>query len=120
KAATGGEYKMVTYDGGNPAVQAAVAHETEISTKLIAEQSEMVRAKKLRPLAACTTEDVDVPGIGMIPSLKKQLPNVQVGPVHFGLFIPKGVPDEVIATVERVWDETIPNSERLKEYAESK
>lgn len=120
KAAVGGDYKMITYDGGNPAVQAAVAHETEVTTQLIAEQYEMLRAGKLKPLAAFTTDDVTVDGVGTIPSLKKELPDVAVGPVHFGIWIPKDAPPEVIETMNKVWDEKIANSPRLKDYAASK
>ena len=44
-------YKHVTYDGGNPAVNATVAGETEVTTQLAVEQANMLRAKRLRPLA---------------------------------------------------------------------
>jgi tripartite-type tricarboxylate transporter receptor subunit TctC len=119
KAAVGGDYKMVTYDSGNAAVQAAVAGETEITTQLIAEQYQMLRAKKLKPLAAFTDADVTLDGIGTIPTLKKALPKVAVGPVHFGIWIPKDAPKEVIETMNKVWDTKIKNSERLKKYADS-
>jgi putative tricarboxylic transport membrane protein len=120
KAAVGGNYKMVTYDGGNPAVQAAVAHETEITTQLVAEQYDMLRAKRLKPLASYTPGAVSLPGIGEIPSITKYLPNAKVGPVHFGIWAPKGVPEDVVATMGKIWDSKIKNSERLKKYAESK
>lgn len=120
KAAVGGDYKMVTYDGGNPAVQAAVAHETEVTTQLIAEQYEMLRAKKLKPLAAFTSEKVTIDGIGELPSIKASLPKAQVGPVHFGLFVPKDVPAEVLQTLDKIWDEKIAKSKRLQDYSTSK
>lgn len=119
KAAVGGDYKMVTYDSGNAAVQAAVAGETEITTQLIAEQYQMLRAKRLVPLAAFTEEDVTLDGIGTLPSLKKKLPKVAVGPVHFGIWIPKDAPKEVIGTMNAVWDGKIKSSDRLKKYADS-
>lgn len=121
KAATGGDYKMVTYDGGNPAVMAAVSGEAELTTQLIAEQFEMLRAKKLTPLAAFTPNAIDIEGIGTVPSITKTLPDAKVGPVFFGIWIPKeGTPPEVIATIDEIWDNKIANSPRLKEYAESK
>ena len=120
KAATGGDYKMVTYDGGNPAVKAAVAHETEVTTQLVAEQYEMLRAKKLKPLAAFTPDDVEIPGVGTIPSIKKALPNANTSYVLFGIWAPKGIPQEVVDTMGKVWDTKIKNSERLMKYAESK
>jgi len=120
KLAAGGDYKMVTYDGGNPAVKAAVAHETEITTQLVAEQYEMLRAKKLKPLAAFTTADVSLPGIGDIPSITRYLPKAKVGAVNFGIWAPKGIPDEVVATMTKVWNTKIKNSKRLMDYAASK
>lgn len=119
KAAVGGDYKMVTYDSGNAAVQAAVAGETQITTQLIAEQFQMLRAKKLKPLAAFTDQDVTIDGIGTIPSLKKALPKVAAGPVHFGIWIPKDAPKEVIETMNKIWDSKVKTSDRLKKYAES-
>jgi hypothetical protein len=47
--ATGVTYKHVTYDGGNPAVVATVAGETQVTTQLAAEQTDMIRAKKHPP-----------------------------------------------------------------------
>lgn len=120
KAAAGGDYKMVTYDGGNPAVKAAVSHETEITTQLVAEQYEMLRAKKLKPLAAFTPDDVSLPGIGDIPSITKFLPKAKVGAVNFGIWAPKGIPQEVVDTMTEVWNTKIKNSERLAKYAASK
>jgi len=120
KAAAGGDYKMVTYDGGNPAVQAAVAHETEITTQLVAEQYEMLRAKKLKPLAAFTKEAVSLPGIGDIPSITKALPKAKVGAVNFGIWAPKGIPAEVVDTMTKLWATKIKSSKRLADYAASK
>jgi tripartite-type tricarboxylate transporter receptor subunit TctC len=120
KLAVGGNYKMVTYDGGNPAVQSTVAHETEITTQLVSEQYDMLRAKRLVPLAAYTPKAVTLSGIGTIPSITKFVPKAKVGPVHFGIWAPKGVPQDVVATMGKVWESKIKNSERLKKYAESK
>jgi tripartite-type tricarboxylate transporter receptor subunit TctC len=120
KAAAGGDYKMVTYDGGNPAVKAAVAHETELTTQLVAEQYEMLRAGLLKPLAAFTPKGVSLAGIGDIPPITADLPNAKVGPVFFGIWAPKGIPQEVVDTMSSVWADRIANSTRLAEYAESK
>ncbi|MGI9332224.1 MAG: Bug family tripartite tricarboxylate transporter substrate binding protein [Gammaproteobacteria bacterium] len=120
KAAVGGDYKMITYDGGNPAVRAAVSHETEITTQLVSEQYEMLRAKRLKPLAAFTTNPVRLPGIGELRPITEALANTKVGPVAFGIWAPKGIPREVVDTMGKVWATTIESSERLAKYAESK
>ena len=49
--ALGVTYKHVSYDGGNPAVIATVSGETEVTTQLAVEQAQMIRGKRLRPLA---------------------------------------------------------------------
>ena len=36
------------------------------------------------------------------------------------MLIPKGVPDEVVKTLDRIWGEQIANSEALKKYADSR
>jgi tripartite-type tricarboxylate transporter receptor subunit TctC len=116
----GVKYKHVTYDGGNPAVVATVAGETEATTQLTVEQAEMIRAKRLRPLAVIGDRPVELDGYGTIEPLTKWLPQFREPANYFGIFIPKGVPPEVIATVEKVWAEQIQNSAALRKYATEK
>jgi tripartite-type tricarboxylate transporter receptor subunit TctC len=117
KRAGGGDYKPVSYDGGNPAVIATVAGETMATPQLLSEQIEMIRAKKLRPLAALTPEDLVVEGYGTIPSARKWLPKVAADPIYFGMWIPKCAPKEVVETMNKVWKEKIANSKALKDFA---
>jgi tripartite-type tricarboxylate transporter receptor subunit TctC len=117
KRAGGGDYKLVSYDGGNPAVIATVAGETLATPQLLSEQIEMIRAKKLRPLAALTPEDLVIEGYGTIPSVTKWLPKVSAQPIYFGIWAPKCVPKDVVETMNRVWKEKITTSKALKDYA---
>jgi tripartite-type tricarboxylate transporter receptor subunit TctC len=114
------KYKHVTYDGGNPAVVATVAGETEVTTQLTVEQAEMIRGKRLRPLAVIGDKPVDLDGYGTIEPLTKFVPGFKAPANYFGIFIPKGVPPEVIATVEKIWNDQIKNSATLKQYATSR
>ncbi len=114
------KYKHVTYDGGNPAVVATVAGETDATTQLTTEQAEMIRGKKLRPLAVIGDKPVEIDGYGVIEPLTKTIPNFKDPPNYFGIFIPKSAPPEVIATVEKIWKENISNSKALKDYAASR
>ncbi len=114
------KYKHVTYDGGNPAVVATVAGETDATSQLTTEQAEMIRGKRLRPLAVIGDKSVELDGYGTIEPLTKTLPNFREPANYFGIFIPRSVPTEVIATVEKIWKENIANSKALKDYATSR
>jgi tripartite-type tricarboxylate transporter receptor subunit TctC len=114
------KYKHVTYDGGNPAVVATVAGETDVTTQLTVEEAEMIRGKKLRPLAVIGDKPIELDGYGTIEPLTKWLPGFKAPANYFGIFIPKSAPPEVIATVDRIWKEQIGNSAALKQYATSR
>jgi tripartite-type tricarboxylate transporter receptor subunit TctC len=118
--ATGVKYKHVTYDGGNPAVVATVAGETEVTTQLTVEEAEMIRGKRLRALAVVGDRPVELDGYGTIEPLTKTLPTFKAPANHFGIFVPKGVPPQVIATLEKIWAENVATSKALKDYATSR
>jgi tripartite-type tricarboxylate transporter receptor subunit TctC len=114
---TGVTYKHVTYDGGNPAVIATVAGETDLTTQLAVEQAEMIRAGRLRPLAVLGTEPLELVGYGTIPSVTEWVPDLVFGTNYFGIWAPKDVPAEVFATMDQVWADKIAGSKALKDYA---
>jgi tripartite-type tricarboxylate transporter receptor subunit TctC len=118
--ATGVKYRHVTYDGGNPAVVATVAGETEVTTQLAVEQAEMIRAKRLRPLAAVSDRPVEIEGYGAIEPVTKWVPGFKAATNYFGIFIPKGVPQEVITTVEKIWSDNMVKNEAVRKYAVSR
>lgn len=117
KQYTGIEYKHVTYEGGNPAVIATVRGETEVVPQLACEEVDMIRAKKLRPLAVLDSKALELKGYGTIPPITKWIPEFTPAPLYFGIFIPKGVPEEVVTTMNNLWEEVIKNSEVVKKYA---
>ena len=83
------KYKHVTYDGGNPAVVATVAGETDATTQLTVEQAEMIRGKRLRPLAVVGDKPVELDGYGTIDPITKSMPQFKEPANYFGIFIPK-------------------------------
>ena len=117
---TGVKYRHVTYDGGNPAVVATVAGETEVTTQLAVEQADMIRGKRIRPLATVSDKALELEGYGTIPPLAQTLPGFTAPANYFGIFLPKGTPDEVVKTLEKLWAEQIVKSEALKKYAASR
>lgn len=119
KAATGLNYRHVSYDGGNPAIIATVSGEAEVTTQLASEQSEMVRGKRLRPLAVLSDKPLEIEGHGTVPPItdfvSEKLPQLATS---FGIFIPKeGTPPEVIETMNEIWETVIPEAPELKSYA---
>jgi tripartite-type tricarboxylate transporter receptor subunit TctC len=118
--AAGATYKHVSYDGGNPAVISVVSGETEVTSQLGVEQIEMIRGKRLRPLAVLSDKPLVVDGVAPIEPITKTLPNFRTEANYFGIFVPKGVPAEVTATLNKIWAEKIVKSEALKKYASDK
>ena len=118
--ATGVKYRHVTYDGGNPAVVATVAGETQVTTQLAVEQAEMIRGKRIRPLAAVADKPLEIEGYGRIDAITQTIPGMKIPTNYFGVFVPKGVPPQVVATVDRIWGDHITRSEALKKYATSR
>ncbi|MBI3709437.1 MAG: tripartite tricarboxylate transporter substrate binding protein [Proteobacteria bacterium] len=110
-------YRHVTYDGGAPAVVATVSGEAEVTTQLSVEQSEMIHAKRLRPLATVANQALELEGVGSIPAITQWVPNMPPALTHFGFFIPKGVPQEVVDGVTKAFEAHIPNSQAIRTYA---
>ena len=118
--AAGVSYKHVTYDGGNPAVVATVSGETQVTTQLAAEQTDMIRAKKIRPLAVVGDKPLEIEGFGTVPPLSQFLPGFKDPVNYFGIFVPKGVPAEVTAALDKLWAGPIANNDALKKYAQGR
>jgi tripartite-type tricarboxylate transporter receptor subunit TctC len=110
-------YKHVTYDGGNPAVNATVAGETELTTQLAVEQAAMIRAGRIRPLAVLSDQPLTLEGFGTIPPITASVSGYKPDANFFGIFVPKSVPAQVVQTLDMAWDNVIKNSEALKSYA---
>jgi len=77
----------------------------------------MLKAGKLRALAVLAEDPLDIKGYGTIPPITKWIPDYTGAPIYFGVFIPKGVPDEMINTLGGVWDSAIKTSKKVKDYA---
>jgi len=103
-----------------PAVVATVAGEADLTTQLAVEQADMIRGKRLRPLATVSDKPLELEGYGSIPPLSQTVPGFTAPANYFGIFIPKGVPDEVTKTLDKIWAEQIVKSEALKKYANSR
>ena len=125
RAATQLQYRHATYDGGNPAMIATVSGETPLGAVLLVEAAEMIRARRLIPLAVQAENPVTLAAQGNapaieIPSVRRWLPDIPAPLNYFGIWSAKGVPDNVVQTMTGIWRNTIANSQRLKDYATSR
>ena len=90
------------------------------SCTLAVEQTEMIKGKRLRALAVVADQPLTIEGIGTIEPITKTLPKFPKITTAFGIFIPKGVPPEVVTTMDRIWGERVAKSEKIKQYAQQK
>lgn len=115
----GFDYNMITYNGGNPAVVATARGEAMMTTQLAVEQAEMIRGERLRPLAVLSDRPLNIEGLDEpIPPATNWLPDLPVAPDYFGILIPRDVPEEVVTTMNRIWEEHVMDSEALQDYAD--
>ncbi len=118
KSYTDIDYKHVSYEGGNPAVIATVAGECDVVPQLAKEEVDMLKAGKLRALAVLADAPLKIEGYDQeIPSVKQWIPDFVTAPIYFGIFVPKGVPDDVVATLNDIWNKSLVNDEGLKTFA---
>jgi tripartite-type tricarboxylate transporter receptor subunit TctC len=114
------EYRHITYDGGAPAVTAAVGGEVQAVAQLLVEMSEHIKAKRLVPLAVFADKPVPLAGFGDLQPTTKWLPNMPAPVNYFGIWLPKGAPDNVVKAMEMAWERKIKNSDALKRYGEAR
>ncbi len=118
KSYTDIDYKHVSYEGGNPAVIATVAGETDVVPQLSKEEVDMLKAGKLRALAVLADAPLKIDGYDKeIPSIKEWIPEFVTAPIYFGIFVPKGVPEEVVQTLTTIWNDSLAGNEELSEFA---
>jgi tripartite-type tricarboxylate transporter receptor subunit TctC len=119
KSVTGVAVRHVPFAGGNPAVVATVSGETSAVMQLSMEQADMIRAKKIRPLANMSGQPLNITGYGDVPPITRWLPNFPLTGSHFGIMVPKDVPREAMAAISKAFDVAV-KSEALKKFATEK
>lgn len=90
-----------------------------VTTQLAVEQTELIRGGRLRALAVLSDKPLVLDGVDPIPPITDYLPEMELAPDYFGIFVPVGVPDEVIATLDAIWADKVMNSEAIRTYAET-
>src|SRR5690554_4190901 len=117
--AGGFAYNLVAYEGGGPATIATASGETMVTTQLAGEQSELIRGGRLRALAVLSDQPLVIDGVDPIPPVTEWLPEIEIAYNYFGVLAPKGIPDEVVATLDAIWGDAVANSDQLRAYAET-
>jgi tripartite-type tricarboxylate transporter receptor subunit TctC len=119
KSATGASPRHVPYAGGNPAVIATISGESSVVMQLSMEQADMIRAKKLKPLANSSNRTLTISGYGEVPPITKWFPNFPPIGSHFGIMVAKGTPPDAVAAISKAFD-VAAKSEALKKFADEK
>lgn len=112
-------YNHVPYGGGNPAVVATVSGETEVVMQLSMEVADMLRAGKLRAIAVMDNKPLNISGVKEIPAITDFLPGFPSVGFNFGLFIPRGIPDDAAKAIEDAFVQAA-NTDQVKEFATMK
>lgn len=73
---SGAKFNFIPYSGSAPSQNAAMAGEVSVVVTSLAEQQQLLRGGKLRPLAMLIPDDFDVEGLGTIPSAFESYPNL--------------------------------------------
>lgn len=115
--AGGFDYNLIAYEGGGPATIAAASGEAMVTTQLAGEQMELIRAGRLRPLAVLSDQPLELADADPIAPVTEWLPDVKISYNYFGVLAPKGLPEDVVATLDGIWAEQVTNSPELQNYA---
>lgn len=109
------QFTFVPYQGGAPAITAVMGGQVDATIEMVQSMVESYKGGKLKILASFTNVEIpglDIPAIGKLEPLFA--PYLPYGP-YFGLFAPKGTPENVVKILTAKMDEAIKDS-RWIEY----
>jgi len=97
------EVNFVTYDGGAPATLAVLQKEVDMVCSGLHEHIEFIKAGKLRNLAHFSDEDIDVPGVGVLRTITKIVPETKdMAPFGsmYGIALKRDTPKPILMKVK--------------------
>lgn len=121
----GVEFEHIPYEGGNPAIIAALSGEVDFTAQLSMEMIDMLRSGDLVGLACLSDNDLVIEGASgtiTIPSIKSVAPEMAgILPVgeSFGILVPAGTPDDVVAALDSAYKKAV-QSDSFKKLADEK
>ena len=116
---SGAKFNFIPYPGSAPSQTAAMTGEITVVVTSLAEQQQLIRGGKLRPLAMLITDPFTVEGVGEIPSafgsypgLSEYLPISQA----IGFAVPSDTPENVKAVLEDAFKKAMA-TDKVKTWA---
>ncbi len=122
ESGTGIKFNFVPFNGSHPSQVAAITGEVEVVLTSISEQAELVKAKKLVPLAMVELKPYDFPGVGTIPAAVDSYPDVaKLLPLDqwLGFALPADTPQAVIKKVDDAFAKAM-ETKAIKDLAKNR
>lgn len=115
------KFKFLPFPGSHPSEVAAMSGEVDVVVTSVAEQAELLKAGKLRPLAVLESEPYDFPKLGTIPSAADKYPGVGKLPVKqwLGFIVPKDTPANVMKKIDAAFDKAMASPD-IKKLAQDR
>lgn len=115
------ELNYIPFDGSSPAHMAGLTKEVDAVVSGIAEQTEFLKAGKLRALGMIEMEPFDFPGLGEIPAAGVKYPRIQEIPAvqWLGMAIPADTPEDVTAKIDEAFEKAMADP-KIKALAEER
>ena len=118
---SGAKFNFIPYKGSAPSQNAAMTGEVSVVVTSLAEQQQLLRGGKLRPLGMLIPSSFDVEGLGTIPSafdsypgLSKYLPISQA----IGFAVPADAPEEARMALRAAFKKAMA-TEKVKSWAKA-
>ncbi|ESR25368.1 tripartite tricarboxylate transporter substrate binding protein [Lutibaculum baratangense] len=108
------DVNIVTYDGGAPATLAVLQNEVDVVVSGLHEHIEFIKAGKLRNLAHFADEDLEVPGVGTLPSVTNFVPEfAELAPFGsmYGIGLRRGTPAPILTKLRAAIETALENPE---------
>jgi tripartite-type tricarboxylate transporter receptor subunit TctC len=120
EAAAGVSFNFVPYEGSHPTQLALLSEEIDVILTSLAEQAELIKAGRVRPLAAMTAEPATLDEIS-IPAIGATFPAAGEPPVEqwLGFGVPRDLPGPVMEKIVGAFEQAMA-SPAINEMIESR
>lgn len=97
---------VLGYTGSNPSLLATMSGEVDMLHVSAGEALSYLQSKQLRPLVATEVNDITIPGVGVVPAITKDYPElskVLPMPQVLGLSVPADTPKPILAAIKEAF-----------------